>query len=316
MIYGQQAGRIFTIKQLSSNVMKKPSFNRVALMGREGFEGVPETLSALVDYLLFLKKQVILEENTAHMIKIIHQLPIVPAEQLKEKIDLLIVVGGDGSLLNAAQIAVPKWLPVLGINRGRLGFLTDIPTNEFEKIETILKGNYKEEMRFLLDMRAKHDNKVIARGIALNDVVLSPGDIAKMIEFDIYINGEFVCHQRADGLIVTTPTGSTAYALSGGGPILHPQLDAVALVPMFPHALSSRPIVIDGDSEIKINILRENDVSPYVSHDGQPRVPLLPEGSIHISKYQHPLRLIHPRDYNYYDILRRKLDWEKRTSKM
>lgn len=284
-------------------------------MGREGIKGVPETLLALVDYLLSLKKEVILEENVAYMIKM-HRLPVIPAEQLKEKIDLLIVVGGDGSLLNAAQIAVPKGLPVLGINRGRLGFLTDIPPNEFEKIETILKGNYKEEMRFLLDMKAKHNNKVITRGIALNDVVLLPGDIAKMIEFDIYINDEFVCHQRADGLIVTTPTGSTAYALSGGGPILHPQLDAVALVPMFPHALSSRPIVIDSDSEIKINISRENDVSPYVSHDGRPREPLLPEGSIHISKYQHPLRLIHPRDYNYYDILRRKLDWEKRTSQV
>lgn len=295
--------------------MNKSSFNRVALMGREGIKGVPETLLALVDYLLSLKKEVILEENVAYMIKM-HRLPVIPAEQLKEKIDLLIVVGGDGSLLNAAQIAVPKGLPVLGINRGRLGFLTDIPPNEFEKIETILKGNYKEEMRFLLDMKAKHNNKVITRGIALNDVVLLPGDIAKMIEFDIYINDEFVCHQRADGLIVTTPTGSTAYALSGGGPILHPQLDAVALVPMFPHALSSRPIVIDSDSEIKINISRENDVSPYVSHDGRPREPLLPEGSIHISKYQHPLRLIHPRDYNYYDILRRKLDWEKRTSQV
>lgn len=295
--------------------MEKLSFNRVALMGREGFNGVPETLSALVDYLLFLKKEVILEKNAAHTIKM-HQLPIIPAEQLKEKIDLLIVVGGDGSLLNAAQIAVPQGLPVLGINRGRLGFLTDIPPNEFKKIENILKGNYKEEMRFLLDMKAKHNNKIIARGIALNDVVLLPGDIAKMIEFDIYINDEFVCHQRADGLIVATPTGSTAYALSGGGPILHPKLNAVALVPMFPHALSSRPIVIDGDSKIKINISNKNDVSPYVSHDGQPRVPLLPEGSIHINKYQHSLRLIHPRDYNYYDILRRKLDWEKHTPKV
>ncbi|QTS83975.1 NAD(+) kinase [Coxiella endosymbiont of Amblyomma nuttalli] len=297
------------------NIMNKPLFHRIALMGREGVEGVPETLSALTNYLLSLKKEVNLEKNSAHMIKT-HQLPIVSIEQLKEKIDLLIAVGGDGSLLNAAHIAVPQGLPVLGINRGRLGFLTDIPSNEFNKIETILKGHYKEEIRFLLDMRAKHDNKVITRGVAINDVVLLPGDIAKMIEFDIYINDVFVCHQRADGLIITTPTGSTAYALSGGGPILHPQLDAVALVPMFPHTLSSRPIVIDGDSQIKINISRENDVSPYVSYDGQPRTPLLPEGSIYISKYQHPLRLIHPRNYNYYDILRRKLNWEKHTSKI
>ncbi len=165
-------------------------------------------------------------------------------------------------------------------------------------------------------MTAKYEGEIITQGIALNDVVLLPGDIAKMIEFDISINEDFVCSQRADGLIVTTPTGSTAYALSGGGPILHPQLDAIALVPMFPHTLSSRPIVVQAHSQIKINISSQNDISPSVSNDGQQPVALAAGGSIYIHRYKHPLHLIHPTDYNYYDTLRRKLDWERHASKV
>ena len=294
--------------------MKKPLFHRIALMGREGVDGVPETLQALKEYLLSLNKTVFVEERVAHILEG-HDLIASPANQLKEKVDLLIVVGGDGSLLKAAHIAVPQKIPVLGINRGRFGFLTDISPNEFLKINSILEGNYKEETRFLLKMTAECKGKIITQGIALNDVVLLPGDSAKMIEFDVSINNDFVCSQRADGLIVTTPTGSTAYALSGGGPILHPQLDVIALVPMFPHTLSSRPIVVQAHSQVKINISSQNDVSPSVSNDGQYRVALTADGSICIRKYKHLLHLIHPSDYNYYDILRRKLNWERRTPK-
>ncbi|PNT87462.1 NAD(+) kinase [Coxiella burnetii] len=296
-------------------IVSKPSFNRIALMGREGVEGVPETLAALKDYLVSLNREVILEENAAHMIDG-SRLLTVPANDLKKKADLLIVVGGDGSLLNAAHIAVPQQLPVLGINRGRLGFLTDIPPNELTQISDILDGHYREEVRFLLEGTVEDGDEIVAQGIALNDIVLLPGNAPKMIEFDIFINDEFVCNQRADGLIITTPTGSTAYALSGGGPILHPQLNAIALVPMFPHTLSSRPIVVDAESQIKITISPENDVSPYVSNDGQERVSIKPGGNVYTRKYHYPLHLIHPTDYNYYDTLRRKLDWEKRAAKV
>lgn len=294
--------------------MKKPPFHRIALMGRAGVEGVPETLQALKEYLLSLNRTVLIEERITQMMDS-HNLTLLLDNRLQEKANLLIVVGGDGSLLNAAHIAVPKKIPVLGINRGRLGFLTDIPPNEFLKINAILEGDYKEETRFLLEMIAEYKGEIITQGIALNDVVLFPGNAAKMIEFDISINNDFVCSQRADGLIVTTPTGSTAYALSGGGPILHPQLDAIALVPMFPHTLSSRPIVVQAHSQIKINISPQNDVSPSVSNDGQYRVALTAGGNICIHKYKYPLYLIHPSDYNYYDTLRRKLDWEKHASK-
>lgn len=287
-------------------------FNRIALMGREGTAGVPETLIALKDHLLAQKKQIVIEETAAQMIPG-HDLPVVSAKQLKKQADLIIVVGGDGSMINAAHLAVVEGLPVLGINRGRLGFLTDIHPDHLDKMDAILKGEYQEEKRFLLSAHLQQDHREIAQADALNDVVLLPGDVAQMIEFDVYVNEEFVCSQRADGLIVATPTGSTAYALSGGGPIMHPSLDAIVLVPMFPHTLSSRPIVVEGDSQIRIVIAKENNISPYVSCDGQTRVALEPGGQIHIQKKKDTLRLIHPKDYNYYDTLRRKLDWEKRA---
>lgn len=288
--------------------MTNPLFHRVTLVGRQGVEGVPETLMALQDYLLSLKKEVILAENTE---RTMDSDRLLSAKELQGKTDLLIVVGGDGSLLNAAHIAVPQKLPVLGINRGRLGFLTDIPPDELTQIRDILDGHYYEEMRFLLEALVAEDKKIVAQVIALNDIVLFPGNAPRMIEFDILINEEFVCNQRADGLIIATPTGSTAYALSGGGPILHPQLNAVALVPMFPHTLSSRPIVIEANDQIKVIISPKNDVSPYISNDGQQRVPVKPGENVYIHKYKYPLYLIHPTNYNYYDTLRRKLDWEK-----
>lgn len=292
--------------------MNKKEFHRIALMGRSGVRGVPETLLALKDHLLSLNKQVVFEENAAAMINV-DDLQVVSADQIGQRADLLIVVGGDGSMLNAAHIAVLQNVPVLGINRGRLGFLTDIHPEELTQIDAILEGHYKEEFRSLLESKIEINHQVVGKDVALNDVVLLPGDIAQMIEFDVWMNDVFVCSHRADGLIVATPTGSTAYALSGGGPIMHPQLDAIALVPMFAHTLSSRPIVLKGDSDIKLVISDANDTSPYVSSDGQNRVAIPPGGTVEIHKKSEQLRLIHPKDYNYYETLRKKLDWGKRA---
>ncbi len=290
--------------------MTNQTFHKILLMGRPGVVGVPPTLLALKDYLLSLNVELVVEKNTSHMMGK-HKLPIVSSEKLPQDCSLLIVVGGDGSLLTAAHIALPHNLPVLGINRGRLGFLTDIHPDELTKISAILSGHYQEEKRFLLATQLIHDEKLISEDVALNDVVLLPGDVAQMIEFEIIVNNEFVCTQRADGLIVATPTGSTAYALSGGGPILHPHLNAIVFVPMFPHTLSSRPVVIDGDSRIDICIGKNNETSPYVSCDGQTRVALPPGGKIQIRKNPEQLRLIHPIDYHYFTTLREKLGWEK-----
>ncbi len=175
----------------------------------------------------------------------------------------------------------------------------------------VLSGNFRKEKRMLLSTSHFFNSKEKYTDIALNDVVLLPGDeLAQMIEFDIIIDGHFVCHQRADGLIIATPTGSTAYALSGGGPILHPQLNAIVLVPMFPHTLSSRPIVVSGDANIELYISERNEASPYVSCDGQSRVKIAPGSHLHIERHEHMLQLIHPDSYEYFATLREKLGWQ------
>ncbi len=289
-------------------------FNKVALIGRQGVPGVEKTLNALIDYLQSLKCSVVLEPATGNILNN-DNLHIVPCNLLSKHADLLIVVGGDGSLLNAAHIAVEQNLPVLGINRGRLGFLTDIHPKELNKIEAILNGEFEEEKRFLLAAHISKDNKTIANDMGLNDVVLLPGDVAQMIEFDIFINDRLVCHQRADGMIVATPTGSTAYALSGGGPILHPKLEAVVLVPMFPHTLSSRPIVVDGDSKVTIRVSENQETPPYLSCDGLSRVAVPAGGTVTITQEARRLKLIHSLDYSYFQTLREKLNWEKHAER-
>lgn len=287
------------------------TFQTIGIYGKHRSENIADTLEALIKFLQTQSKTlVIIEENTAQILKKI-QLPIVTYDELGQQCDLIIVVGGDGSMLKAARTVVEHDTPVLGINRGHLGFLTDVLPQDIEtKIGNVLKGKYIEEKRFLLHASILHNDEPIYEGDALNDVVLLPGKFAHMISFEIDINGSRVCEQRADGTIVTTPTGSTAYALSGGGPILHPELDAFAIVPMFPHTLSSRPIVVASDSEIVIFITPDNETAPCISCDGQERVSINVGDRIRIKKKEQSLRLIHPDDYNYYEALRAKLGWE------
>jgi NAD+ kinase len=284
-------------------------FKTIGLIARQRQEDLSDTLQSLKNLLLERQLSVIVETETANYLPK-SKLPISPREEIGKQCDLIIVVGGDGSLLNAARVAVDSRTPVLGINRGRLGFLTDIHPSELNsRIEEVLDGNYIEEKRFLLTATIKNKKKTIATDLALNDVVLTPGELAHMIEFAISIDDQFVCSQRADGLIVATPTGSTAYALSGGGPILHPHLDAIVLVPMFPHTLSARPIVISGTSTTKILIPESSETAPKLSCDGQARITLPPGCEIYIEKKAEQLRLIHPTDYSYFQTLRSKLHW-------
>ncbi len=202
-------------------------------------------------------------------------------------------------------------MPVVGINRGHLGFLTDIYPDDVEsEFDKLLQGEYIEERRFLLHCYAQDKKKTFFQEDALNDVVLTQGEEPHLISFDLYINQAFVCTYRADGFIVATPTGSTAYALSAGGPIIHPLMKAITLVPMLSHRLSSRPIVVDSDSQIEIRVGDNNDDSPRLSTDGQHRQQIAPGQSIHISKNAQQLRLLHPKNYHYYQVLRQKLGWE------
>jgi NAD+ kinase len=178
-----------------------------------------------------------------------------------------------------------------------------------EKVGEVISGKYMMETRFLLDTSVTRKGALVGGGDALNDVVIHPGRFIRMIEFELYIDGQFVYSQRSDGLIISTPTGSTAYALSGGGPIMHPKLDAIVIVPMNPHTLSSRPIVVDGSSEIKILVGEHNSAYPHVTCDGQNHVVTNPGDEIHIHKKPHKLHLIHPLNHNFYETCRTKLGW-------
>lgn len=285
------------------------SFQKIGLFSRSKHEGSAETIGKLIEFLKSQHLEIFIETETATQFAVI-DIPIVPPSSIGQYCDLLIVIGGDGSLLQAVRHIIDDEIPVLGINRGRLGFLTDIHPDEVTiKISEILAGHYQEEKRFLLTAQAYHQDAIIAEQDALNDVVLMQGDNPHLIEFEIYIDDLFVCSQRADGLITATPTGSTAYALSGGGPILHPSLDACVIVPMFPHTLSSRPIVINGNSCIKIVMSAKNVFPARLSCDGQKLIIIHPNDYFIIRKKHQQLRLIHPLDYQYFQTLRSKLQW-------
>lgn len=286
-------------------------FRTIAVWGRYRAKACATTVKSLLHFLEKQQLQLYLDADTAKNF-MITGVKTYSRTQLPA-CDLLIVVGGDGSLLGAARAAVEMSVPVVGINRGALGFLADISPRDFEQgVASILAGEYEKECRFLLDIcLLDPQGEVSTHLTALNDCVLMPGEVPHMISFEISINGRLMCEQRADGLIVATPTGSTAYALSAGGPILHPQLDAMVLVPMLPHKLSSRPIVIDGSNEVCLKIAAGLESPASVSCDGQARIKLSDQMLLKITKKKAQLCLLHPKPYNYFETLRNKLGWEK-----
>ncbi len=289
----------------------KDSFRNVGLIARPGSPQVVETLQTIIAFLDARNIKLVLDEDIKDMMPHDgHQRG--NRKMIGETCDLVIVVGGDGCLLGAARDLARYKVPLLGVNRGRLGFLTDIlPSEVEERISEVLDGEYVSEYRFLLEAQIKRDGKIMAENSALNDVVFHSGNTVKMLEFELFVDGDFVYRQRSDGLIVSTPTGSTAYALSGGGPIMHPRLDAIVMVPMFPHTLSSRPIVIDGNSEIKIYVSPTNEVHPLLNCDGQRGASLDPGDWIYIRKRSHPLKLLHPSSHSFYEACRSKLGWSE-----
>lgn len=284
-------------------------FSRVGLVGRLGSESTYYSLQRLT---LFLQKQgveIFLDKETATSAPV-SNVPVMDREALADHCDLIIVVGGDGSLLASARAMCRTGVPLLGINRGRLGFLTDISPEEIEmKVGAVLSGEYRFEKRFLIDASVHRKDQLIGTGTALNDVVLHPGQFIRMIEFELYIDGAFVYRQRSDGLIISTPTGSTAYALSVGGPIMHPQLDALVIVPLNPHTLSSRPIVVHGDSEIRVVVGDQRNISPHVTFDGQNHEVTTEGDEILVRKKKEQLCLVHPLDHDFYQVCRNKLGW-------
>lgn len=286
-------------------------FKVIGILGRVHHPQVNTTLKTLISYLQGLAVEILVDSETAASLDD-PSLTCVLRNELGRRCDLLIVIGGDGSLLHAAHTIVNDEVPVLGINRGRLGFLTDILPTELNKIKPILEGQYRLEKRFLLTATVEHNGKVLGQGNALNEVALIPDSVPHMSEFEIYINDQFVSSQDSDGVIIATPTGSTAYALSGGGPILHPELDAIVIVPMFPHTLSQRPIVIDGNHRITIVITPNNQHKSRITCDSQTFIDTPPASRITIQKKSQCLHLVHPLDYDYYASLRSKLHWGRK----
>jgi NAD+ kinase len=291
-------------------------FRNIGIIGRDG-NGVVESLQRLVVFLRSRGLNIIIGDHIQHLLDAssLQDARICSRKIIGEICDLIIVVGGDGSLLAAARTLARFDVPVLGVNRGRLGFLTDVSPDEIElRVGEVLDGQFRIEKRFLLDAVVKRNGEPVGAGEALNDVVVNSGTSAKMIEFELYIEGEFVYRQRSDGLIVSTPTGSTAYSLSGGGPIMHPRLDAIVLVPMFPHTLSSRPIVVDGNSEIKLVICDSNSGGVPVTLDGQVSMTAQPGDLVYVTKKPHKLKMIHPLTHSFYASCRDKLGWHTRTT--
>lgn len=280
------------------------SFSHIGLYGRTFNDVIVDTLKALLTHLEQQGYRVWIEEKTANALKLDHY-SLFSTQAIPATIELMLVVGGDGSMLDAAHKVIQHHIPLLGVNRGNLGFLTDIyPDSLEDQLNTILSGCYTIEERFML-----HIDHQGYRHYALNEFTVSPHEGPHLMGYEVYVNGELMCHQRSDGLIVATPTGSTAYALSGGGPILHPSLQAMVLVPMFPHTLNMRPIVIPSDSIILVKITSSKTVSVRISADSQHHFILSKEETLTIQKEPTPLKLIHPLSYHYYESLRSKLQW-------
>jgi NAD+ kinase len=232
----------------------------------------------------------------------------VDEQELADRADLVIAIGGDGTLLHAARNVAARDVPLVGINRGRLGFLTDVsPEHMLETLDAILAGDFLAERRLMLAARlADHATTSL---FALNDVVLQKGDTGRLLDFTTEVDGVYVNTHRGDGLIVATPTGSTAYALSCGGPIIQPNVDALVMVPICPHTLSDRPLVLPSTSSIRVTLDNAGDSEAHVVCDGEPLARMSRADVLTISLAKQSVTLLHPRDYNYYELLRSKLNW-------
>ena len=285
-------------------------FKRVGLLGRREHPGVSQVVAQLLELLDSRGIDVVLEDRLATLAHF-ETRAMQPRDAIGANVDLAIVIGGDGSLLSAARTLVRHDCPVIGVNRGRLGFLTDVSPDEelAAHVSSVLDGDYTTDRRFLLDVEVSSGGNTTGRAEALNDVVVNSGTSAQMIEFQLQVDDDFVYRMNADGLIIATPTGSTAYSMSAGGPIMNPKLDAVALVPMFPHSLNSRPMVVHGDSVIQIDTLERNKNNPLVTCDGQVSLTLKPGDSVVVRKKPRALRLPHPPGYSFYASCRDKLRW-------
>ena len=285
------------------------AFQTIGLIAKPGDPGIAATLTTLINDLGKRGCEVVLDESAADYFDTA-DVPVLDRQALGQRCDLVIVVGGDGSMLSAGRSLVDSGVAVLGVNLGRLGFLADVSPNEMcERLDEILAGKYEEEQRALLHAKVIRVGETISESDALNEVVIHKWDIARMIELDTRIDGRFLHSLRADGLIISTPTGSTAYALSGGGPIIDPALQALVLVPVCPHTLSNRPIVVSDQVSIEILVHGDDSNQAQITCDGQVALELATGDIIRIERKAKTLRLIHPQQHDHFDTMRKKLRW-------
>lgn len=290
------------------------NFQKVGIIGFVDKVLIRGTVGRLAKFFANAGIETYLEENTVDEAvlseKGIEGVNYCSRQKMGENCDLVVVVGGDGSLLHAARDLVDFDIPILGVNRGRLGFLTDILPHELEdRVADVLKGNYVTTERFMFEAEVLRGDSIVDRGTALNDVILQASGSIRMVEFELHIDNQFVYTQRSDGLIISTPTGSTAYALSGGGPIVHPNLQAINLVPINPHTLSNRPILVGPDSELSVNILASNQVEALVVCDGQNYLDIQLGDTVLVRRKEKTITLLHPVEHDFYATCRTKLNW-------
>ena len=289
-----------------------PAFKTAAVVGKSDAASLPDVLEELSGLLRSRKIEILMDPATTEASRAKPDATIA-LEEMPDRADLAIVLGGDGSLISCARLMAQKGVPLVGVNLGRLGFLTDIPANGMlAAVGAILDGDFIPEQRTMLAGAVRREGKTVCSALAFNDVVVSRGAMGSMIEFSVTVDGEFMFSLRADGLIVATPTGSTAYALSSGGPILHPALQALALVPISPHTMSNRPVAIRGTSKVEITL--ERGIDARANFDVQAHCQLEPADIVSVSAAIQPATLLHPKGYSYFSMLRQKLRWNERTS--
>lgn len=286
-------------------------FKTVGVIGKYGDNDVSATIDLVLQVIDELKADALIDQyTTRNTFKGKTPHPTVDRKTLVAQSDLIVAVGGDGSFLASSRSVIDSGKPITGVNMGRLGFLTDISPSEIHSVlHEVLIGKYLHEERSILTCKVVRDGQIIGQHIGINDVVIHKRSVARMIELDVYINNRFLSSYRADGLIVSSPTGSTAYSLSAGGPILQGNLEALVLVPICPHTLTQRPIVIDANTEQRIEVTENNGDNLQVSIDGQKEVLLQVGDAVFITRHEKKLNVFHPCDYDHLQRLRKKLGW-------
>lgn len=284
----------------------KNSFDTVALVGLIADARVAEPMTLLCSHLRETGIEVIADPAVAAVL----QIQSVEEGEISRRANLIIAVGGDGTMLHAASLTTGGEVPLVGVNRGRLGFLTDVsPAEMIASMDDIVAGNYTTDSRLQLNAQISYGNGQKKLAVALNDIVLQRHDTGRMLDFETRIAGRYVNTHMGDGLIAATPTGSTAYALSCGGPIIEPQLDAVVVVPICPHTLSDRPIVLSADQDIEVTLLPRDGTNAEISVDGISMGKFGNDDRLLISRASRRITLLHPPGYDFYEILRSKLHW-------